>query len=161
MHEPVQCLHKGPQLRTLCWPTCWNGSHLASSLFPLKSWKVFVTQIRIARCCFYKHCLRFNLSILVNSLLFITSAFEKVLNWGLGPHEDQTAEMVLILSSFYTTGLIFPKYDISWDLKVCSSTINEEISPSILLNMDLMGNGICNSRTIMNIWAFFTKCVML
>ena len=54
-------------------------------------------------------------------------------------------------ASFYTKGLIFPNYDISWDLKVCSSTINEEISPSILLNMDLMGNGICNSRTIVNI----------
>ena len=30
-------------------------------------------------------------------------------------------------SSFYTKGLFFPKYDIWWDLKVCSSTINEEI----------------------------------
>ena len=36
----------------------------------------------------------------------IISACVKVLNWGLGPHEDQTAEMVLIWSSFYTKVLI-------------------------------------------------------
>ena len=35
------------------------------------------------------------------------SASVKVLNWGLGPHEDQIAEMVLIWSSFYTKVLIF------------------------------------------------------
>ena len=38
---------------------------------------------------------------------------------------------------------------------------NREISTSILLYMDLVGNGIYNSCTIMIIWAFVTKCVML
>ena len=35
------------------------------------------------------------------------TACKKVPNWGLGPHEDQIAEMDLIWSSFYTKGLIF------------------------------------------------------
>ena len=75
------------------------------------------------------------------------SGFKKVLNWGLGPHEDQTAEMVLNWSSFYTKGLIFPMfliYDISQDLKVESATLPLDVESStwILLNMHLLGNGI-------------------
>ena len=42
-----------------------------------------------------------------HTILISYSASVKVLNWGLGPHEDQTAEMVLIWSSFYTKVLIF------------------------------------------------------
>ena len=46
--------------------------------------------------------------IITQKFVPLFNAFVKVLNWGLGPHEDQTAEMVLIWSSFYTKVLIFP-----------------------------------------------------
>ena len=42
----------------------------------------------------------------LNTQCAMYSACITVLNWGLGPHEDQTAEMVLIWSSFYTKVLI-------------------------------------------------------
>ena len=38
---------------------------------------------------------------------------------------------------------------------------NIEISNTILLYMHLLGNGMYNSHTITNTWAFVTKCVML
>ena len=34
--------------------------------------------------------------IITQKFVPLFNAFVKVLNWGLGPHEDQTAEMVLI-----------------------------------------------------------------
>ena len=54
--------------------------------------------------------------LLVGTLKFLyqyfqNSAFVKVLNWGLGSHEDQTAEMVLIWSSYYTKVLILKPND--------------------------------------------------
>ena len=60
----------------------------------------------------------FNIFMSVQSLFTICTLLKlyskgsgciKVLNWGLGHHEDQSsAEMVLIWSSFYTKGLHFP-----------------------------------------------------
>ena len=40
--------------------------------------------------------------------LYISTACKKVLNSGLGPFKDQTAEMVLFWSFFYTKVLFFP-----------------------------------------------------
>ena len=64
--------------------------------------------------------------------LFLISVCKKVLNWGLGPHEDQTAEMVLILHK----GPHFPQL---WDILGLEIVFlyhkwrNIEISTSILL----------------------------
>ena len=49
------------------------------------------------------------------------NAFIEVFNFGLGPYENQIAEMVLIKSLFYTKGPIFPILYISQDMKVCAS----------------------------------------
>ena len=63
---------------------------------------------------------------------YVCSASIKVLNWGLGPHEDQTAEMVLILHK----GPHFPQL---WDILGLEIVFlyhkwrNIEISTSILL----------------------------
>ena len=46
--------------------------------------------------------------IITQKFVPLFNAFVTVLNWGLGPHEDQTAEMALIWSSFYIKVLIFP-----------------------------------------------------
>ena len=74
---------------------------------------------------------------------WLCSASEKVLNWGLGPHEDQTAELVLILHKR-------PHLPQMWYIMGFESVFlyhkwrNIEISNSILLYMHLLGNGMYN-----------------
>ena len=45
---------------------------------------------------FWKRKFGKKLALFLEARHDIISASEKVLNWGLSPHEDQTAEMVLI-----------------------------------------------------------------
>ena len=63
----------------------------------------------------------------------------KVLNWGLGIQENQTAEMVLIWTSFYTKFLIFPSCCRKLEFIVPGST-NHQVE--LLHYMNLLGNGI-------------------
>ena len=46
--------------------------------------------------------------IITQKFVPLFNAFVKVLNWGLGPHEDQTAEIVLIWSSILHKSPHFP-----------------------------------------------------
>ena len=90
--------------------------------------------------------------------LFLISVCKKVLNWGLGPLEDQTAEMVLILHK----GPHFPQL---WDILGLEIVFlyhkwrNIEISTSILLYMHLVGDSIYYICTIMNIYELLSRNV--
>ena len=87
-----------------------------------------------------------------------SSASEKVLNWGFSPHEDQTAEMVLILHKW-------PHLPQIWCMMGFLSVFfyhkwrNIEISNSILLYLFLLGNGMYNSHTITTIYELLSQNV--
>ena len=66
------------------------------------------------------------------------TACKKVPNWGLGPHEDQIAEMDLIWSSFYTKGLIFNILS----MKQQKIDKKKQKKKSISLSMRYLGNEI-------------------
>ena len=74
---------------------------------------------------------------------------DQVLNWRLGLHEVQTAEMVLILHKRSN----FPHFP---SVFLCNIMKKASCCTCILL-----GNGIIKSPTIMNILTFDVKCVML
>ena len=57
------------------------------------------------------------------------SACLKVLTWGLNPNEDQTAEMVIINSSFNKKGLIFPITTIFQVLSALIPTSDQGVVP--------------------------------